>query len=533
MNIPRPPDLVTIHTEDRELALGRTDGGDRWRAGSVEVATRIVEDELRVGLSAPDVPMKRIHLRWNVEQPSGVRVLGDEWERGYGGLQWRCLVPERMLPWTFIAFDGRLAWGCGVKTQPNAMCSWRVDSKGFSLWLDVRSGGVGVELADRCLDAAVVVVHEGASGDSPYQVSRSLCRKMCDAPLMPPAPVYGGNNWYYAYGNSSHEQILKDANLIASSAPDGGNRPFMVIDDGWQVQHGPGFNGGPWDAGNAKFPDMAGLSDAMKDIGTRPGIWIRPMWTRQTVPDTWLFAPNRIDHPHVPRTLDPTVPDVRELVATDIKRLVDWGYELIKHDFSTFDICGRWGFEMSREVTPDGWSFSRRDRTTAEVLLDFYRVIRAAAGDALILGCNTMGHLAAGLVELQRTGDDTSGIEWERTRQRGVNTLAFRMPQQGTFFSADADCVGLTSKVPWEMNRQWLDLVARSGTPLFVSASPEAVGPEQRQALKRAFAVSAQPQPPGEPLDWLDTTTPQRWLLNGEEVEYDWYGDGGVAFSFV
>ena len=63
----------------------------------------------------------------------------------------------------------------------------------------------------------------------------------------------GGNNWYYAYGNSSHDQILADARLMTSVAPDGDNRPFMVIDDGWQLS-GPTVAGGPWRYSNARFP---------------------------------------------------------------------------------------------------------------------------------------------------------------------------------------------------------------------------------------------------------------------------------------
>jgi hypothetical protein len=36
-----------------------------------------------------------------------------------------------------------------------------------------------------------------------------------------------------------------------------------------------------------------------------------------------------------------------------------------------------------------------KDRTTAEVVLDFYRVVRDTASDLVILGWNTIGHLAA------------------------------------------------------------------------------------------------------------------------------------------
>ena len=88
--------------------------------------------------------------------------------------------------------------------------------------------------------------------------------------------------------------------------------------------------------------------------------------------------------------------------------------------------------------------------------------------DVLILGCNCIGHLGAGLMQGNRTGDDTSGVEWERTRKMGINTLAFRMLQQGTFYGADADCVGITEHIDWNKNRQWMEVLAESGTPLFV-----------------------------------------------------------------
>ena len=58
----------------------------------------------------------------------------------------------------------------------------------------------------------------------------------------------------------------------------------------------------------------------------------------------------------------------------------------------------------------------------------------------------------------------------------GVNTLAFRGAQHGAFYVADPDCVGVTNAIPWAFNRQWLDLLARSGTMLFVSLAPDALG---------------------------------------------------------
>ena len=31
------------------------------------------------------------------------------------------------------------------------------------------------------------------------------------------------------------------------------NRPFMVMDDGWQIDHSDSYNGGPWRVGNADY----------------------------------------------------------------------------------------------------------------------------------------------------------------------------------------------------------------------------------------------------------------------------------------
>ena len=181
---------------------------------------------------------------------------------------------------------------------------------------------------------------------------------------------------------------------------------------------------------------------------------------------------------------------------------------------------------MHDQLGHDGWSFADKSKTTAEVLLNLYKTIREAAGDGMIIdGCNTVGHLSAGLFELQRIGDDTSGTEWKRTREMGVNCLAFRSPQQGTFFFIDADCAGLAKAdaVPWELNRQWLDLLARSGTPLFVSWPQRLASPDQEAALRAALNSASAVQPTAEPIDWMTTRTPGKWLLNGKQADFDWF----------
>jgi alpha-galactosidase len=145
----------------------------------------------------------------------------------------------------------------------------------------------------------------------------------------------------------------------------------------------------------------------------------------------------------------------------------------------------------------------------------------------VIIGCNTFSHLSAGIFELYRSGDDTSGRNWDRTRRMGVNTLAFRAAQHRHLYMVDPDIVAITKAIPWELNEQWLRLVSASGAALFVSVEPEAMGPAQDTALAAALANAARPQPTGEPVDWMQTVCPREWTLRGKRVSFNWIGEAG------
>jgi alpha-galactosidase len=511
------PDHILVWTEEGQ------------QRSAADVAIAITPIGFDVNVASPNAALTQIALRWKQTLAPHMRILGDHWERGYGDLEWRGFVPERVLPWYTLLFDPKTGTttGIGVATGAASFASWRVDETGITLILDVRNGGKGVHLGNRTLHAASIHTLVSQEGETPFAFARRFCALLCPKPHLPAFPVYGGNDWYYAYGNNSDASIRRDAALMRDLAPNRDNAPFMVIDAGWFPARG--CNGGPYDRGYEGFPDMPGLAEAMRAMEVRPGIWIRPLLAAEA-PDSWRMP---AEHPIWKRescvVLDPSVPEVLELVRADIARLRAWGYTLIKHDFTTYDITGRWGFEMMEgAITSGGWNFADRTRTTAEIVRDLYQTIRTAAQEVVLIGCNTVGHLGAGLFELQRTGDDTSGREWERTRKIGINTLAFRMAQHDTFFAVDADCVGLTNHVPWELNKQWLELLAASGTPLFVSADPAAVGPDQRAALTAAFAHAATVQPAAEPLDWLHTTAPRHWRFGDETREFAWMPENGV-----
>ena len=498
---------------------------EHWSAGEVAVETLVSNEALVLTLTARKTPVSAVHVRWTADVMPDLLALGDAWERSYGELGWRNLRPERVMPWYFATNDGTICHGYGVRTDARALCFWQLDPEGVSLWLNVTNGGDGVVLSGRRLVMATVACRRGHTGEDPFEGVRSLCRLLCARASRPFVPVYGANDWCYSYGRSTSERILRDTEFTVGLSPGGDVRPFSVIDGGWE-------NGTP------RWPDMGRLADEIKQRKARPGIWVRPLEAPSGTARGLLLSDARFGQA-VGRAsalaYDPTIPEAQQKIREKLHQLAGWGYEFVKHDFSTYDMLGQWGFEMGPLPTIPGWALNDRGRTNAEVIAELYSLIREAVGGTILLdGCNTVAHLGQGIFDLQRTGDDTSGRQWERTRRMGVNTLAFRLPQHGTFFVVDPDVVGITESVPWEFNRQWLDVLAQSGAATLVSAGPQARRPEQMAALRDAFAVSSSGGRMSRPVDWMQTDTPERWKESAgshpaHECRYRWSGDDGVS----
>ena len=382
-------------------------------AGKVEI------EDNHIYVTADTVSFAEV--TWAAEFPKTALFLGDAWERSYGDLCFQSMAHAKHMPWYFAASAEESSFYCGVKTQPNAFCSWSVTEDTVTLKIDLRCGGAPVQLSGRRLLAASVVMMCG--GAYSFDLMKKFCAMLCDHPRLPEKPIYGGNDWYCNYG----------------------------------------------------------------------------------------------------KVLDPSVPCVIDKVKEDIARIREWGFELIKHDFTTYDIFGRWGYAMTPYVADGDWSFADRKRTSAEIIKSLYAAISKAAGDALILGCNTIGHLCAGLFHAQRTGDDTSGTDFARTLKMGVNTLAFRGAQHGRFYAVDADCVGITDQIPWEYNRKWLELLAKSGTALFVSVAETMDCSEVKAAVKAAFAAATQGTAEIAPCGASTSPTPDLWKdARGNEWDFCW-----------
>lgn len=524
------PDFIELTTETKTVTAKWEN--DDYNLDDINVNLNQDNEHLAIFLTAQTSKVKWIKLRWNnLSWDKSVRFLGDAWERGYGDMEWKGMNPNRFMPWYFCAKSEAKSVCYGVKVRPSAMCFWQVDSLGMTLFLDVRCGGSGVNLKGRVIKLADVIACEMRDCTS-FEAMQEFCGQMCEDPILPKYPVYGSNNWYYAYGKSSESEILADCDYILNLTKDIENKPYMVIDDCWQEHHLLNeYNGGPWTKGNEKFPDMKALADKLVQKGVRPGIWVRLLLNEdENIKNEWRLSHNNC--------IDPTNPEALNYIKEDIKRICNWGYTLIKHDFSTFDLFGKWGFQMSPLVTDDGWHFYDDSLTSAEVVKLLYKAIldasvEASNGETLILGCNTIGHLGAGYMHINRTGDDTSGVIWERTRFMGVNTLAFRLPQHGKFYEIDADCVGIDGGISWSMNKQWADVLAQSGTPLFISVRPNILDETEKQELHEILKVASKQEHHVIPVDWEETTCPEHWQDKDHDIDckYQWFEETGLKFN--
>ena len=348
----RTPDYVSVYFENgsTECPFSSTIIKD-----DIKVDFYLKNELLHIDLTANQTPMRYISLRWNFnsleKRNDTVKVYGDVWERAYCDLEWRGIIPDRMMPWVCAVsngsdqvrdFSGRHTECFGVKTQPNAMCMWQYDTNGVTLWLDVRCGGDGVVLQNRTLSVCDVTF--GDYRDiSAFDALKTYYKTLCDKPLAVDHKVYGTNNWYYAYGETSHDEIMLDTKLLMDACADLENKPYIVLDDGWQKY----ACDAPWNVlREGKFYDMKKLSAQMSELGARPGIWFRPLSdTRFEVTPENSETRSRFKNIY----LDPSHPDVLDYVKNTVKMICDWGYTLIKHDFSTYDMLGFWGFERPKE----------------------------------------------------------------------------------------------------------------------------------------------------------------------------------------
>ncbi len=522
LDILRTPDDIKIQTENSPFRFEEKGTVNDTRA---EVKCVIENNVLNISLYTGGDAVKFIRLRWNGDISGVNSLLGDSVARTQtDDAVWHAFLPHTQMPWYFYTNDGESLHGYGVKTGCNSFAFWSADPFGITLFLDVRNGSSGISCDE--LLCAQVVCREGAIGEDMYKAAHTFCKQMCDKPNLPSTPIYGLNNWYWAYGAIEEKVVLQEAEYLGNLTKGFKNRPFMTIDDGWQIAHTKGkYNGGPWHLTNENFENMQSTTEKIHSFGCRAGIWIRPLLTLTHVPNEAAYnSPAKNNG----LTLDPTHEFSKQLITEDIKRLVNWGFDMIKHDFTYIEL-------FNANITNLPYlRFYDKTKTNAQILKELYMLIQQAAGDTLIMGCNTINHLAAGVHQIQRSGNDTSGRHFEFTRRYGVHSMV-RAPQNNAFFKTDPDCAAFTEKVSIPLNLDFLEMAAITGSATFASVTPGILNSTQEKRLQEIFAIadSIEYKDYATVCDWTRTAVPSEFNYLGKTYNYNWYKDYEGSRHFV
>lgn len=520
VSVLRKPDFVTGATEDTPFRFEE----DKFYGCPVQYEYIIGEKSAKVVICPGGSPVKYLKLRFNGDLSFVDKVYGDQWERSGAGayLEWRSVQSSRVLPW-FCYVRGENKTACyGVKTGADCFAFWQVDTHGVTLFLNLCCGNDGTHVKEPFVACKAVELF-GAEGEDVYYTARRFSAMMCEKPVLPVTPVFGVNNWYWAYGNITKESVLREADYLAEMTSGCKNRPYMIIDDGWQANREPkasAYIGGAWEA-NERFEDMAATAAEIHARGAKAGLWFRPLLTRENVPHTAVLASD-----FGGEILDPSHPFTLEKAYKDAAKIRGWGFELIKHDFTTNDFTGN--SPLTSEKHDYELFIGRKPpydntKTSATIVKNLYKAIQQGANGAEVIGCNTVGHLSAGIHSVQRTGGDTSGRSFEWTKRDGVNTV-MRLPLNNVFFNVDPDCAAFTEMVDAQINLDYLEMCAYTGMTTLASVTPYSLNKNELKRINGIFKIADEGKYGLGIKNYEKTSEPEIFISkDGKTVKkYDW-----------
>lgn len=481
------------------------------------------EKSAKVIIYPSGAPVKYLKLRFNGDNSSVRFVYGDQWERSgrKAYLEWRSIMTNRALAWFGYAKSENQMACYGVKTGADCFAFWQIDSRGVTLFLNLLSGQQGTDLQEPLVACEVVELF-GDEGEPEYNVARRFAKKMCDNPVLPKEQIFGVNNWYWAYGRISRKSVQEETDYLMKMCSGIKKRPYMILDDGWQVNrtYGKGaYIGGPWVA-NDRFGDMKATADDIHQKGAKAGIWFRPMLTLGDVPEEAKLAAYAGGV-----VMDPTHPYTLEQIQKDVLRIKSWGYDLIKHDFTTTDITGSIVVtteENTHSMIFNNYEFFDKTITTATAMKKIYKLIQDAAGEVDIIGCNTISHLTVGIHSTYRVGNDTSGRHFEISRRNGVNSV-MRLPLNDTFYRVDPDCAAFTDMVSAKLNLDYLEMCAITGMTSLASVTPGILKDNEMERINKIYAMAAEDKERFGIADFGYNANPEIFVAqDGRKVEYNW-----------
>lgn len=358
------------------------------------------------------------------------------------------------------------------------------------------SGGVGEEVA----------VSAGGSVDSEtfqIELGEDLVRILeCHGQLLQsrlrdndiPAAV-GWNSWYNLWLGVDPEAVRENAALLmalfGTRFPEANSPPYVVIDGGWAR----GF--GDWEPNETFADSMQGLATEIRELGLRPGVWIAPLVTDPGLPvhqehPEWFVRDATADNPVTGEApiLDVTHPEAAAYLAKTIRKLVGWGYELLKLDFMYA------GALEGRRVQPV---------TGLEAYHRALQIIREAAGeDVQLIASGAPPVPSFPYVDAWRSGNDIAfgviGPWWSFIANQARNFTSRWQYCLATYCDGDPP---LLRRLPKEEVETGAWVAAAGGGVLFLSDDLRTL-PEERHTWgldeqKMGLALGRRPAVPESP----------------------------------
>lgn len=242
-------------------------------------------------------------------------------------------------------------------------------------------------------------------------------------PLLPPPTVWC--SWYRYF-----EQVTADDVLEAVRDLDHHDVAVDVVqvDDGWSQGLGEGL------APAERFGSLDRVVDRVRSSGRRTGLWLAPFvvgagTTLAREHPQWLVGAAGRNWGQDLVGLDLTHPEVREMLADALRRVVAAGVDYLKLDFLYAGAV-----PGARHDDVDGVAAYRSG----------LELVREVVGpDVHLVGCGAPLLPSVGLVDAMRVSPDTfhEGAADGSSGLRGLMPLAARTWQQGRLWVNDPDCV--------------------------------------------------------------------------------------------
>jgi hypothetical protein len=265
-----------------------------------------------------------------------------------------------------------------------------------------------------------------------FQAMRAWGDAQQSAPLpAEPQPV-GWNSWDYYRWTITEDEVLKNADFIASDPVLSKHVKRIIVDDGWQYCYGE------WEPNPFFKSGMDSLARNLRKMGFVPGLWICPgiaephSMIAQWQTD-WLAMSEGGDPclsfdcmRRKGFIIDPTLPAVKKWLFDLFTRYADMGYGYFKTDFL-----------MPVTKAPRYHRELPRGQIIRELMTPITDAIR---GKADLLGCGYDYNGGCDLVRMVRAGSDIHAT-WKGAKNNAV-AVASRFWASNRVWVTDPDfCV--------------------------------------------------------------------------------------------